>query len=97
MNALYVYLLSEKAGEWATRSGITFRSDSCKLSSYYDQSTNLIGRLVVPAAASHEPPPPHLNVTRKIYYSEKMKTYENPLTNHIQQEDAAPMSYKRIK
>lgn len=97
MNALYVYLLSEKAGEWATRSGITFRSDSCKLSSYYDQSTNLIGRLVVPAAASHKPPPPQLNVTRKIYYSEKMKTYENPLTNHIQQEDAAPMSYKRIK
>lgn len=97
MNASCVYLVSERAGEWATRSGITFRSDSCKLSSYYDQSTNLIGRLVMAAAASHEPAPPQLNVTRKIYYAEKMKMYENRLTNHIQQEDAAPMSYKRIK
>lgn len=25
-----------------------------------------------------------------------MKTYENPLTNHIQHEDVAPMSYRRI-
>lgn len=58
-------------------------SDSCKLSSDYDRRTNLIEKLLVPAAASHYPSPPPLNVTRKIYYPEEMKTYEKALTNYI--------------
>lgn len=40
---------------------------------------------------------PLLNVMSKIYYTKKIETYEKLLANHIQQEDAAPMNYKRIK
>ena len=50
-----------------------------------------------PLAALQDLLLPQLNVLNKIYYTKKIKTYENLLANHIQQEDAAPMNYKRIK